>query len=154
MSEKSKKGPTGPKKDMDVARKIWLAGVGAYGRAIGDAQEAYAKVGKETSRVFEELVGKGEELEGTVTSVAKHYVPEMAKKHSENVKATVEDRMDRMKAALGFAEAAADQQEQMAGVEARLDAIEDKLDQLLAAAKPAKPKAKPRARKAPAKKTP
>jgi len=135
MSEDSNKGP---KKDMDVARKIWLAGVGAYGRAIGDAQDAYAKMGKETARVFDELVGKGEELESKVSTVAKNYVPEMAKKHSDNVKATVEDRMERMKAALGFAEASADQHEQLAGVEARLSAIERKVDQILVAMKPTK----------------
>ena len=132
MSEKSKK-------DMDIARKVWLAGIGAYGRAIGDAQDAYAKMGKETSKVFEDLVGKGQELENKVSTVAKQYAPEIAEKHRSNV----EDRMERMKAALGFAENSADQAETIERLEARLDSIESKLDKLIAATKsgPAKPRA-------------
>lgn len=133
MSDKSKK-------DMDIARKIWLAGIGAYGRAVDDATEAYAKVGKETTKIFDDLVGKGAELEGAVATVAKSVVPEMTQKH----RAQVEDRMERMKAALGMGEVAADQQEHIESIEARLDAIEGKIDAILAAV--AKPKAAPRAR--------
>lgn len=133
MSDKSKK-------DMDIARKIWLAGIGAYGRAVDDATEAYAKVGKETTKIFEDLVGKGEELEGAVATVAKSVVPEMAQKQ----RAQVEDRMERMKVALGLGEVAADQQEHIENIESRLDAIEAKIDAVLAAV--AKPKAAPRAR--------
>jgi len=142
MSNKSKK-------DMDIARKIWLAGIGAYGRAVDDATEAYAKVGKETTKIFEDLVGKGEELEGAVATVAKSVVPEMAQKQ----RAQVEDRMERMKTALGLGEVAADQQEHIEKIESRLDAIEAKIDAVLAAV--AKPKAAPRARaKKPAAKRP
>jgi len=133
MSDKSKK-------DMDIARKIWLAGIGAYGRAVDDATEAYAKVGKETTKIFDDLVGKGAELEGTVASVAKSVVPEMTQKH----RAQVEDRMERMKAALGLGEVAADQQEHIESVESRLEAMEAKIDAILAAV--AKPKPAPRAR--------
>ena len=133
MSDKSKK-------DMDIARKIWLAGIGAYGRAVDDATEAYSKVGKETTKIFEDLVGKGAELEGTVASVAKSVVPDMTQKH----RAQVEDRMERMKAALGLGEVAADQQENIENIESRLDAIEAKIDAVLAAV--AKPKAAPRSR--------
>lgn len=140
-----------PAKEMDIARKIWLAGIGAYGKAIGDATEAYAKMGRETTKVFEDLVGKGAELEGKVstaaTTAAMRYAPDVEKQ-----RALVEDRMERMKAALGMSEVAADQKDQMEGIEARLDAIEAKLDELIALSKPKKPA--PRARKAPAKKTP
>lgn len=130
-----------PKKELDVARKVWLAGIGAYGRAIGDATEAYAKMGRETTKVFEELVGKGEELEGKVSMAAKAYVPEFAEKQ----RAQVEDRMERMKAALGLSEATADQQEHIERIEERLDALEEKIDAILEAVQ--KPKA-PRKRAA------
>ncbi|PCI59059.1 MAG: hypothetical protein COB37_12175 [Kordiimonadales bacterium] len=139
-----------PKKDMDIARKVWLAGIGAYGRAIGDAQDAYAKMGKETTRVFEELVDRGEGLEGTVASVAKNYTPKMAEQTVRTTMETVGDRMDRMKAALGITEAAADQQDQIEGIEARLDIIEGKVDEILAAVKAMAP---PAAKKTAAKKT-
>jgi len=141
-----------PKKDMDITRKVWLAGIGAYGRALGDAQEAYAKMGKETSKVFDELVGRGEDLEGKVKFAAKNVAPKMAE---ETVRATVDsvsDRMDRMKAALGLTEAAAEQQDQITGIEARLDIIESKIDDILAAVSPAKT-AKPKPKKTAARKT-
>ncbi|MBL4787921.1 MAG: phasin family protein [Kordiimonadaceae bacterium] len=139
-----------PKKDMDIARKVWLAGIGAYGRAIGDAQDAYAKMGKETTRVFEELVGRGEDLEGTVKSVAKNYTPKMAEQTVRATMETVSDRMERMKAALGITEVAADQQDQIESIETRLDSIEAKVDEILVLVKAMVP---PAAKKTGAKKT-
>ena len=128
-----------PKKDKDIARKIWLAGIGAYGRAIGDATEAYAKMGRETTKIFDDLVGKGEVLESQVATAAKSYVPEFAEKQ----RAQVEDRMERMKAALGLSEATADQKEQIDRLEERLDALEEKIDAILEAVSKPKPKAAP-----------
>ncbi len=45
----------------DFARKIWLAGLGAYGRSYDEVQERVEKI--DVSKVFEELVSKGEKLE-------------------------------------------------------------------------------------------
>lgn len=140
-----------PKKDMDITRKVWLAGIGAYGRALGDVQDAYKKMGKETSKVFDELVGRGEDLEDKAKFAAKNYTPKMAEETVRATVGSVSDRMDRMKAALGLTEAAADQQDQIIGIEARLDIIESKIDAVLAAVTPSKP-AKARARKPAAKK--
>ncbi|WP_281684933.1 phasin family protein [Thalassobaculum salexigens] len=47
----------------ELARRIWLAGVGAYGQAYDEAQEQMSRVNEETSKVFEELVNRGETLE-------------------------------------------------------------------------------------------
>lgn len=133
-----------PKKDMDIARKIWLAGIGAYGRAIDDAQEAYAKVGMGTTKVFEDLVGKGEQLESSVSVAAKKLAPEIMQKQRE----TMEDRMERMKAALGFAEVTADNAEHIEEIEERLKAIEGKLDNIIKLLNPQKPKRAATSRKA------
>lgn len=46
-----------------VARKIWLAGLGAYGKSFEEIQSQYEKLNGETSRMFQELVSKGEKLE-------------------------------------------------------------------------------------------
>lgn len=48
----------------DVARKIWLAGLGAYGKSIDGVQGQYEKVNADSNRIFNELVAKGEQLEG------------------------------------------------------------------------------------------
>lgn len=48
----------------DVARKIWLAGLGAYGKSVDGVQGQVEKVNADSSRIFNELVAKGEILEG------------------------------------------------------------------------------------------
>ena len=50
-------------KASEVAKSIWLAGVGAYGKAFHEAQEGLQKAGKETPRLFKELLKKGSHLE-------------------------------------------------------------------------------------------
>ncbi len=47
----------------EVARKIWLAGLGAYGKSFDEAQGRYEKLSAEAGKVFDELVSKGEKLE-------------------------------------------------------------------------------------------
>jgi poly(hydroxyalkanoate) granule-associated protein len=58
--------------DMDVARKIWLAGVGAYGRMFSETQGAVEKLAAGANEAFDQLVAKGEEVEDKVRdSIAK-----------------------------------------------------------------------------------
>ena len=52
--------------DTETARKIWLAGVGAYGRAFDVAREQFDKINNDAAEYFEELVQRGEKLEGQV----------------------------------------------------------------------------------------
>ena len=52
--------------DGDIARKIWLAGVGAYGRAYDEAQGAAEKFAAGANQTFDDLVAKGEKLEDVV----------------------------------------------------------------------------------------
>ena len=47
----------------EFARKIWLAGLGAYGKSMDEAQNNFEKVTEEANKLFEELVAKGENLE-------------------------------------------------------------------------------------------
>ncbi len=46
-----------------VARKIWLAGLGAYGKSVEDAQGQLDKASQDASRKFSELVNKGQSIE-------------------------------------------------------------------------------------------
>ncbi|MEM8616978.1 MAG: phasin family protein [Pseudomonadota bacterium] len=48
---------------LDMAHKIWLAGVGAYGKAYDVALDGAGKVTVQTSDVFDELVKRGETIE-------------------------------------------------------------------------------------------
>jgi polyhydroxyalkanoate synthesis regulator phasin len=47
----------------EIAKNIWLAGVGAYGRAVDEAQGRLEKAGVETPKLFKDLVKAGAELE-------------------------------------------------------------------------------------------
>jgi len=53
-------------KGFDVAHKIWLAGVGAYGKAYDVAAEGVGKVSGQGELMFEDLVARGEEIESDV----------------------------------------------------------------------------------------
>ena len=50
----------------DMARKIWLAGVGAYGRMFSEASDRVGKAAGSANELFEQLVARGEALEDVV----------------------------------------------------------------------------------------
>jgi poly(hydroxyalkanoate) granule-associated protein len=52
--------------EIDVARKIWLAGVGAYGRMFTETQGALQKLAGSANETFDQLVANGELVEDTV----------------------------------------------------------------------------------------
>ncbi|MEP1469567.1 MAG: phasin family protein [Halieaceae bacterium] len=47
----------------EIAKNIWLAGVGAYGKAVDEAQDRLEKAGVETPKLFRDLVKAGTALE-------------------------------------------------------------------------------------------
>ncbi len=53
-------------KGFDVAHKIWLAGVGAYGKAYDVAADGVGKVSGQGEVLFDDLVARGEEIENDV----------------------------------------------------------------------------------------
>jgi len=73
-------------KASDFARNIWLAGVGAYGRAVEEAQGRIEKA-MEPPKLFRELVKAGAALEEEAretTEAAKHSVEERINRVREN----------------------------------------------------------------------
>ena len=50
-------------KASEIAKNIWLAGVGAYGKAVDDAQGRLEKTAMEPPKLFRELVKAGTALE-------------------------------------------------------------------------------------------
>jgi polyhydroxyalkanoate synthesis regulator phasin len=70
----------------DVARHIWLAGVGAYGRAVEEAQGRLEKA-MEPPKLFRDLVKAGAALEEEAretTEAARHSVEERINRVREN----------------------------------------------------------------------
>ena len=115
----------------DVAHKIWLAGVGAYGRAYTEARDGAVKLNAGTGEFFEDLVKRGEAIEGDVLNrlssnerissasarVAK--VAGAANRITKKQRDRLEDRMTRMRSALGFGKKTS-----------KVDALHTKIDRL------------------------
>ncbi|PHR92280.1 MAG: hypothetical protein COA69_07820 [Robiginitomaculum sp.] len=126
----------------DTARKIWLAGIGAYGRAFSEAQGSLAKVTKGSGKMFDDLVQKGEVIETMVTVKSKDVaddVKDMAHDVMDKVGGglDMDDRIARMRSRLRRSDGS-----DMHDMETRLDAMEAKLDEILKLLKPKKPVAK------------
>ncbi len=114
--------------DKDMVRKIWLAGIGAYGRAFSEAKGAVDSLTGKSSAVFDELVQKGQVLE----AVGKYKAEELIGKGKSAVDEIkpdldIDDRIAKMRARLsGKAQSSADH------LSDRVDAIEAKLELILA----------------------
>jgi polyhydroxyalkanoate synthesis regulator phasin len=109
-----------PQASADTARKIWLAGIGAYGRAFTEAQEQVAKLTGESARVFDDLVAKGEEIERKVEEGRRKMAERMGP-----AGAGFEDRIKRMRERIGhIGDGDSALEERVAALEARVEALE------------------------------
>ena len=65
-TRKTTKVTIDPAQAEELARKIWLAGVGAYGRMFAEAQDRVGKAAGSANELFDQLVARGEVLEDAV----------------------------------------------------------------------------------------
>ena len=119
----------------EMAYKIWLAGVGAYGRAYETAAENAAKVAEGTSDVFDDLVRRGAKIEGEMKSLitknetlskagdtvtkAAEAVTDIQEKAAERLEA----RMERMRSLLGLPGAG----DKTSDLHSKIDRLEDEI---------------------------
>jgi len=122
----------------DVAHKIWLAGVGAYGRAYSEARDGAVKLNAGTSEFFEDLVKRGEAIEGDVLNrlssnerlskagarVTK--VASVANRITKKQRERLEERMTRMRSALGFGKKTS----KVDALHAKIDRLEEEIEAL------------------------
>jgi|GEM_PF-138578 len=139
----------------DMAQKIWLAGLGAYGRAYTEAATSAKKMNAGTTELFEDLVQRGTEIDSemktklssnetvvkTTQNVAK--MTEAAMRVQREQREALEARMQRMRAVLGFGA----KSEKANDIASKIDKLEDEIAELAAKAKPAKGKAKAKVNK-------
>ena len=111
-----------PDKNSDIARSIWLAGLGAYGRALDEAMNRYEQASKDTPKLFKELVKRGEQLE---TSTRNKVLPKELTRPSYSL----EDRLRKVRNNLGLSNIAGRQD--IEHLEIRLERLESKVDRLL-----------------------
>jgi poly(hydroxyalkanoate) granule-associated protein len=123
-------------KASEVARKIWLAGLGAYGRAFDGASEQmdklneqYEKVSKQTNQLFDELVAKGKVLD--------EESHEKLTDAKDKTTQSVEDRISKVKDTLNFSVMNGSSSE-IAELNKKIDALTKKVDALLDKKSPSK----------------
>lgn len=139
----------------DVAQKIWLAGLGAYGRAYTEAATSAKKVNAGTTELFEDLVKRGTEIDSemkarftenaTVSKATESVtkVTETALRIQRKQREAFEARMQRMRSVLGFK----DQSEKTNDIASKIDQLEDEIAELSAKTKTAKGKTKAKVNK-------
>ena len=106
----------------DTARKIWLAGIGAYGRAFSEAQESLAKLSGDGARVFDDLVAKGEAIERKVEARGR----KVAERVAPGALA-IDDRIKRMRARIGLGDDNNSLADDVRALEARVMRLEEKI---------------------------
>ena len=115
----------------DMARKVWLAGLGAYGKGYEEVKGRFEALSTDSNKLFDELVVKGEKLE----TEGKGKVAEVKTKVA--AKTEIETRIETVRTKLGLNNTDADK---------KIEALSDKIDVLTAAV--AKLAAKPAVKKA------
>jgi len=102
----------------DLARKIWLAGIGAYGKGFDEAQGQYEKLNTEATKLFSDLVDKGEKLEGEAK--------EKFQAETDSIKHNVEARVADVRSKLGLDKKDSDEKssdEKIEELSAKIDAL-------------------------------
>ena len=119
MAKDDKKAPE--KKPTDTARRIWLAGIGAYGRALTEAKGAVDDLTGKSSEVFEDLVQKGEMLEKVVEYKGKEMIEKSGVKDFD-----INDRIKAMREKLsgGKGDRVEELEAQVAELNAKLEALQ------------------------------
>ncbi|GAB5379954.1 MAG: hypothetical protein Alis3KO_14970 [Aliiglaciecola sp.] len=108
----------------EMARNIWLAGIGAYGKGYEEVKGRIETLSTDSNKVFAELVAKGEKIEAQ----GKVKVEEVKTKVAE--KTEIEARVESLRTKLGFNKTDADQK--IEELNAKIDALTDVVAKLAA----------------------
>ncbi len=121
----------------EIAKNIWLAGVGAYGKAVDEAQGRLEKAGVEPPKLFRELVKAGTVLEEEAKE---------ALQASHAARQSVEERIGRVRENFNLQRPA--RGEDLLALHEKIDRLSNQLESLSSALseqgilKPAKPKSR------------
>ena len=106
----------------EIATNIWLAGVGAYGKAVDEAQGRLEKAGVEPPKLFRELVKAGAALEEEARD---------ALQAGQTARSSVEDRISRVRENFNLQRPA--RGEDLLALHEKIDRLANKVDALASA---------------------
>ncbi|MEH6583039.1 MAG: phasin family protein [Halioglobus sp.] len=112
-------------KASEIAKNIWLAGVGAYGKAAGEAQDRLEKAGVETPKLFKDLVKAGAALEEEAKDKDKGKDKESPKRTASS---SVEERISKVRE--NFSLTRPSRSDELSSLHAKIDLLSNKLDLL------------------------
>ena len=127
----------------EIAKNIWLAGVGAYGRAVDEAQGRLEKAGVEPPKLFRDLVKAGAALEEEARE---------AIEAGQAARTSVEDRINRVRDNFNMQLPA--RGEDLLALHEKIDRLSNRIDELTELLAASAPPRKPAAKKTTRKKTP
>jgi len=108
----------------DFAHKIWLAGLGAYGKGYDEAKGRFEELNTDAAKVFDELVAKGESLENEAKTKFKEKTSELTDKADSNIK----ERVAQVRESLGMN--TSDTDDKIDELTAKIDALTDIVEKL------------------------
>ncbi|MEM1187354.1 MAG: phasin family protein [Pseudomonadota bacterium] len=103
----------------EIAKNIWLAGVGAYGRAVDEAQGRLEKAGVEPPKLFRDLVKAGAALEEEARD---------AIEAGQAARNSVEDRINRVRENFNLQRPA--RGEDLLALHEKIDRLGNRIDEL------------------------
>jgi polyhydroxyalkanoate synthesis regulator phasin len=115
----------------EMARKVWLAGLGAYGKGYEEVISRFEALSTDSNKLFDELVVKGEKLE----TKGKGKVKEVTNKVA--AKTEIESRIETVRTKLGLNNT--DSETKIETLNTKIDALTSAVAKL--ATKPATAKA-------------
>jgi len=110
----------------EFSRKIWLAGLGAYGKSFDEAQDRYEQFNAETTKIFKNLVSQGEKIEAEAKQKIKAKTAEVKEKVVE--KTNVTERVADIRQKLGLESAPSE--DRIDDLSAKIDALTDVVSKL------------------------
>jgi polyhydroxyalkanoate synthesis regulator phasin len=115
----------------EMARKVWLAGLGAYGKGYEEVKGRFEALSTDSNKLFDELVVKGEKLESEGKGKVKDVQTKVV------AKTEIETRIETVRTKLGL---------NNTDTETKIEELNTKIDALTAAV--AKLATKPAVKKA------
>jgi polyhydroxyalkanoate synthesis regulator phasin len=101
----------------EMARKIWLAGLGAYGKGYEEVKGRFESLSTDSNKLFDELVVKGEKLEVEGKDKAKQVKDDVL------AKTEIESRIETVRSKLGFTKTDNSNDTKIEDLSSKIDAL-------------------------------
>jgi polyhydroxyalkanoate synthesis regulator phasin len=101
----------------EMARKIWLAGLGAYGKGYEEVKGRFESLSTDSNKFFDELVVKGEKLEVEGKDKVKQVKDDVL------AKTELESRIETVRSKLGFSKTDNSNDTKIEDLSSKIDAL-------------------------------